>query len=83
MFGKKGDKIVNMNNEAVDKSLDHLVEIDYPDSWADAGLVAATAGDEPEWVTEGDEAHAGPAGRQTAGERLSPDGIFPVGHHPV
>jgi pyruvate-ferredoxin/flavodoxin oxidoreductase len=37
MFGKKGDKIVNMNNEAVDKTLDHLVEIDYPDSWADAG----------------------------------------------
>jgi pyruvate-ferredoxin/flavodoxin oxidoreductase len=26
LFSKKGDKIVNMNNEAVDKSLDHLVK---------------------------------------------------------
>ncbi len=32
-FGKKGEKIVSMNIEAVDKTLDNLVEIDVPDSW--------------------------------------------------
>ncbi|MCJ7772476.1 MAG: pyruvate:ferredoxin (flavodoxin) oxidoreductase, partial [Desulfobacterales bacterium] len=37
MFGIKGEKIVNMNNAAVDKTLDNLVEIKYPSSWADAG----------------------------------------------
>ncbi|MCG8683415.1 MAG: pyruvate:ferredoxin (flavodoxin) oxidoreductase, partial [Desulfobacterales bacterium] len=36
MFGKKGDAIVNMNIEAVDKTLDKLVKVDVPAAWADA-----------------------------------------------
>jgi ABC-type dipeptide/oligopeptide/nickel transport system ATPase component len=32
MFGKKGDRIVKMNNEAVDKTLDHLVKVEVPGS---------------------------------------------------
>ncbi|WP_320042004.1 pyruvate:ferredoxin (flavodoxin) oxidoreductase [uncultured Desulfobacter sp.] len=35
-FGKKGDAIVNMNIEAVDKTLDNLVKVDVPESWKDA-----------------------------------------------
>jgi len=34
-FGKKGEKIVSMNIEAVDKTLDNLVEINVPESWAE------------------------------------------------
>ena len=34
-FGKKGDAIVNMNIEAVDKTLDKLVKVDVPESWKD------------------------------------------------
>ena len=34
-FGKKGEKIVSMNIEAVDQTLDNLVEIEIPDSWKD------------------------------------------------
>ncbi len=34
-FGKKGEKIVLMNIEAVDKTLDNLVEIKIPKSWKD------------------------------------------------
>ncbi|MDA3917520.1 MAG: pyruvate:ferredoxin (flavodoxin) oxidoreductase [Deltaproteobacteria bacterium] len=34
-FGKKGEKIVSMNIEAVDKTLEHLIEIDIPESWKD------------------------------------------------
>jgi pyruvate-ferredoxin/flavodoxin oxidoreductase len=77
LFSKKGDKIVNMNNEAVDKSLDHLVEIAYPDSWADAGLVAATASDEPEWVTEVMKPMLAQQGDKLPVSAFSPDGIFP------
>jgi len=33
-YGRKGDKIVNMNYEAVDRGLDSLVKIDVPASWA-------------------------------------------------
>ncbi|MEH0022178.1 MAG: pyruvate:ferredoxin (flavodoxin) oxidoreductase [Desulfobacter sp.] len=36
MFGKKGDAIVNMNIEAVDKTLDKLVKVDVPASWGEA-----------------------------------------------
>ena len=31
-YGKKGDEIVNMNLEAVNNSLDHLYEVEVPDS---------------------------------------------------
>src|SRR6056297_440105 len=36
MFGKKGENVVNMNIEAVDKTLEHIQPVDYPESWADA-----------------------------------------------
>ena len=32
-FGKKGEKIVSMNIKAVDKTLEHLIEINVPKSW--------------------------------------------------
>jgi len=32
-YGKKGDKIVSMNQEAVDKGISELVKIDAPESW--------------------------------------------------
>jgi pyruvate-ferredoxin/flavodoxin oxidoreductase len=39
-FGKKGDKIVNMNIQAVDKTLDNLVKVDVPASWVTAETIA-------------------------------------------
>ncbi|NOX34111.1 MAG: pyruvate:ferredoxin (flavodoxin) oxidoreductase, partial [Deltaproteobacteria bacterium] len=41
-FGKKGEKIVSMNIEAVDKTLDNLVEINIPESWKE-GVTKETA----------------------------------------
>ena len=35
-YGKKGDKIVNMNYEAVDRGVSEVVKIDVPESWKDA-----------------------------------------------
>ena len=35
-YGKKGEKVVNMNNAAVDAGHEGLVEINYPASWATA-----------------------------------------------
>ena len=64
-YGMKGDKIVNMNIAAVDKGMDALVEIKYPESWADAteGAEVCHCGDDdyiagvvrpilPEWVAD-------------------------------
>ncbi|MGD9310563.1 MAG: pyruvate:ferredoxin (flavodoxin) oxidoreductase, partial [Desulfosarcina sp.] len=78
MFGKKGDKIVNMNNEAVDKTLDHLEAVDYPASWADAGISAAAAADEPEWVSDVMRPMLAVQGDKLPVSAFSPDGIFPV-----
>ncbi len=35
-YGKKGDKIVAMNQQAIDKGVDNLVKIDVPAAWANA-----------------------------------------------
>ena len=40
-YGKKGEKIVNMNYQAIDRALSELKEIPYPESWANATEGAA------------------------------------------
>ena len=35
-YGKKGDKVVNMNNAAIDQGVEALVKIDVPAAWATA-----------------------------------------------
>ena len=42
-YGKKGDKIVKMNNDAIDMGANGMVKIDYPASWADTTQGAAVA----------------------------------------
>ena len=52
-YGKKGEKVINMNNEAIDKGVDSIVKIDVPDSWKDAEDARFTeAQDEPDFVKE-------------------------------
>ena len=50
-YGKKGDKIVAMNCEAVDKALDAIVEINVPAEWKNAkDEVKADNKDVPEFI---------------------------------
>lgn len=35
-FGRKGEDIVRMNQQAIDRGIESLVEVKYPASWADA-----------------------------------------------
>ena len=35
-YGKKGEKVVNMNNAAIDAGVDAIVKIDVPAAWANA-----------------------------------------------
>ncbi len=51
-YGKKGDKIVNMNIAAVDNTIAHLEEIKYPASWADAVGEKKIVRDEPDFVSK-------------------------------
>ena len=78
MFGKKSQKIVDMNVAAVDKTLEHLVEIDYPESWADATGQARAGKDEPEFVQNVMRPMLEQQGDKLPVSAFTPDGIFPV-----
>jgi len=49
-YGKKGEKIVEMNYTAVDKGAQRLVKVDVPTSWADAKIKDLPIKDEPDFV---------------------------------
>ncbi len=83
IYGKKGEKIIQMNMDAVDQTLANLQEINYPESWKDAAgsdiLGARSAG----FCGKSDESHAVAAGRQAAGQRISAGWRFPRGYGPI
>ena len=78
LFEKKSQKIVDMNYAAVDQTLDNLVEIEYPASWADATDEAATGKDEPDFVKNVMRPILGQQGDKLPVSVFQPDGIFPV-----
>jgi pyruvate-ferredoxin/flavodoxin oxidoreductase len=50
-YGSKGEDIVRMNNEAIDKGIDAMIKVDVPDSWKDAQEIADIKGaQEPDVV---------------------------------
>ena len=77
MFSKQGDKVINMNFEAVDKTLDNLVEIKYPKSWADAADTPEVYTDEPEFITAVMRPMLAQQGDKLPVSAFTPDGIFP------
>lgn len=50
-YGKKGDKLVNMNNAAVDAGIEKMIKIDIPPAWAQAPDASCAAIDEPAFIT--------------------------------
>jgi pyruvate-ferredoxin/flavodoxin oxidoreductase len=79
MFGKKGENIVKMNIDGVDRTLENLVEIDYPESWTNAAATDADAKDAPKWVTEVMQPILAQQGDKLPVSAFQPDGIFPLG----
>jgi pyruvate-ferredoxin/flavodoxin oxidoreductase len=78
MFGKKSERLVEMNVTAVDDTLEHLEEIDYPESWAEAGESPAAEKDEPDFVKNVMRPILAQQGDKLPVSAFSPDGIFPV-----
>ncbi|WP_045222103.1 pyruvate:ferredoxin (flavodoxin) oxidoreductase [Desulfonatronum thioautotrophicum] len=77
-YGAKGDKIVNMNNAAVDKAAAALQPVDYPASWADASGKAPAARQEPEFVSKVMRPMLAQQGDKLPVSCFTPDGIFPT-----
>ena len=78
MFGKKGENIVKMNWDAVDHSLENLVAIDYPESWAQAAGAGAAEADAPDFVKNVMRPILAQQGDKLPVSAFTPDGIFPV-----
>ena len=79
-YGKKGEKVVNMNHAAIDRGAQELVEVSYPESWAttkEGADMVKVLGTEyfnevihPILVQEGDSLPV---------SAFEPDGVVPVG----
>ncbi|WP_027184777.1 pyruvate:ferredoxin (flavodoxin) oxidoreductase [Desulfovibrio inopinatus] len=78
-YGKKGDKIVNMNIAAVDDAAANLVAIDYPASWAEATDSAKPEKDVPDFVKNVMQPMLAQKGDSLPVSAFEPDGRFPVG----
>jgi len=78
MFGKKSQKIVDMNFAAVDQTLDNLQEVEYPESWTDATGKSAAQKDEPDFVKNVMRPILAQQGDKLPVSAFQPDGIFPV-----
>jgi len=50
MYGKKGEKIVEMNKKAVDEGVSGLIKVDVPSHWAQAEDDELPAKEEPDFV---------------------------------
>ena len=78
LFAKKSQKIVDMNFAAVDKTLENLIEIDYPQSWAEATEQPKTGKEEPDFVKNVMRPMLAQQGDKLPVSAFTPDGIFPV-----
>lgn len=79
-YGSKGDKIVNMNIAAVDKTLDALAEVKYPASWADAACVCTGKGsDEPDYIANVVKPILAQRGDDLPVSAMDPSGLMPLG----
>jgi Pyruvate/2-oxoacid:ferredoxin oxidoreductase gamma subunit/ferredoxin len=78
-YGKKGDKIVNMNIAAVDQSVDNLIEITVPESWKDAVDEPAAERNEPDFVKNVMRPMIAQQGDKLPVSVFTPDGTFPLG----
>ena len=77
-YGKKGDKVVQMNIDAVDNAIGALNKVTVPDSWSTAGHEAYMEASEPEFVQKVMKPMLAQQGDKLPVSALPPDGIFPT-----
>lgn len=51
-YGRKGERVVNMNYEAVDRGVNALVKVEVPESWANPEPAPVEEVDEPEYISK-------------------------------
>lgn len=51
-YGNKGEKVVNMNNDAIDRGIKSLVKIEVPEAWKNAKDEEKVSKEVPEFVSQ-------------------------------
>lgn len=78
-YGKKGDKVVAMNVAAVDRALEALVKVSYPQSWAtDTTGAVLVPMEVPDYVKDFVQPIFNLAGDDLPVSKLSADGVVPT-----
>ncbi len=77
-YGKKGEKVVRMNIDAVDKAVGALQKIEVPSAWASAGQEVYQEKDQPAFVGQVMMPMLAQQGDKLPVSAFSPDGIFPT-----
>ncbi|MCL2497126.1 MAG: pyruvate:ferredoxin (flavodoxin) oxidoreductase [Symbiobacteriaceae bacterium] len=79
-FLRRGQHVVDQNHNAIDRSIDGLIEIPVPAAWADAqDEVAASSANLPAFVTEVMQPINILKGDALPVSKFQPDGSFPMG----
>ncbi len=78
VYGNKGEKVVRMNLDAVDKTLANLNEVKYPESWKDAAGSDIIGDTLPAFVEKVMNPILAQQGDKLPVSSFQPDGIFPV-----
>lgn len=79
MFGKKGDALVKMNCDAVDQTIENLIEVKYPESWQYAQDEPAVHRNEPVFIQQVARPMNALKGDKLPVSKFSVDGTFPLG----
>lgn len=81
MYGKKGQNIVEMNKRAVDRSIEALVKVEVPSSWANAQDEEMPVKEEPEFIKNIQRPMARHEGDElpVSAFKGMEDGTFPLG----
>ncbi|HZK34276.1 MAG TPA: pyruvate:ferredoxin (flavodoxin) oxidoreductase [Bacillota bacterium] len=82
VYGRKGERIVKMNHDAVDQGVEALVKVDVPESWANPEMDAVESDDDlPDYITNIQQPMARMEGDElpvSTFEHMA-DGTFPMG----
>ena len=78
-YGKKGEDVVNMNIQAVDKTIENIQAIEYPAVWAEATDLPKSQPDEPDFVKNVMRPILALEGDKLPVSAFEPDGTFPTG----
>jgi len=77
-YGSKGDKVVNMNNAAIDRGANEFIKIDVPEAWADAKDEEAAVEHPNEFVQDVIFPIVGQKGDTVPVSMFNCDGTFPT-----